>query len=215
MDTLRVRVYNVRFGDAILISVPDAENGQPKQRHILIDIGNALNKEGGQDFVFRPILDDIREELDGAPIDLYVMTHEHMDHVQGLFYGEVREQLPRLGVNTAWLTASAAEDYYEREWPTEDETGNPIPTPKQALAELETWYEAIVHYAEARKNAGDMLPSYVQALLLNNNPRSSDDCVAYLRKLSTGESHYIFRGIEELGEKHPFEVARLQVWAPE
>jgi hypothetical protein len=40
MDALRVRVYNVRFGDAILVSVPDkAPGGSPELRHILIDVG--------------------------------------------------------------------------------------------------------------------------------------------------------------------------------
>ena len=49
MDALRVRVYNVLFGDAILISVPDAPpGGSPVLRHILIDVGNyAVNTGGG------------------------------------------------------------------------------------------------------------------------------------------------------------------------
>lgn len=43
MDKLRVRAYNVRFGDAILVSVPDKTSaGAKKTRHILIDVGNAL-----------------------------------------------------------------------------------------------------------------------------------------------------------------------------
>lgn len=215
METLRVRIYNVRFGDAILIAVPDAEKGEPKLRHILVDVGNALSKPGGRDFVFKPILEDIQAELDGAPLDLYVMTHEHIDHIQGLYYGEVKEQLPRLTVNTAWLTASAEEGYYSREWPTQDEHGNPMKTPAKALAEWETWYKAITQYTEARNAAGDLLPSLVSSMLLINDPNSSSECVTFLRGLSAGETYYIFRGMEELGAQHPFEVARMQVWAPE
>lgn len=66
MDTLRVRVYNVRFGDAILVSVPDRnERGQVEKRHILIDVGNILSGEGGADAVFRPVMTNILEELNG------------------------------------------------------------------------------------------------------------------------------------------------------
>lgn len=216
MDSLRVRVYNVRFGDAILISVPDAAEGQSRVRHILIDVGNALNKEGGKDFVFKPILEDIRAQLDGSPIDLFIMTHEHMDHIQGLFYGEEKEELERLPVDNAWLTASAAPDYYDREWPEEDEDGDPLKQPGQALAEMKAIYEESNHFANARKSAGEALPPFVEALLLNNNPRSSDDCVQYLRQLATEQkTHYVYRGLDDLDERHSFQVAKIDLWAPE
>jgi len=70
MDTLRVRMYNVRFGDAILISIPDAENGVARLRHILVDVGNALNKEGGKDFVFKPVIEHIRSTIDTGTLGL-------------------------------------------------------------------------------------------------------------------------------------------------
>ncbi len=77
-DMLHIRTYNVRFGDAILISVPDRDPATNKMttRHILIDVGNVLNKEGGEDTVFKPVVDDVIREFDGRPLDLYVMTHE-------------------------------------------------------------------------------------------------------------------------------------------
>ncbi len=88
MNALHVRVYNVLFGDAILISVPDAPpGGSPVLRHILIDVGNyAVNTGGGLDEVFEPVIQDVLEELGGKGLDLYIMTHEHMDHVQGLLH---------------------------------------------------------------------------------------------------------------------------------
>src|SRR5687768_11266938 len=88
MDALRVRAYNVRFGDAILVTVPDRDpaTGTVTKRHILIDVGNVLSGEGGEDVVFKPAVDDIIAELGGKPLDLYVMTHEHLDHIQGLYY---------------------------------------------------------------------------------------------------------------------------------
>ena len=82
-DTLRVRIYNVRFGDAVLVTVPDRDDGHTTTRHMLVDFGNVLANGGGEDAVFKPIVEDILSVLDGTPLDLYVMTHEHMDHVQG------------------------------------------------------------------------------------------------------------------------------------
>ena len=76
MDKLRVRAYNVRFGDALLVSVPDrGPDGVVETRNILIDVGNALVGEGGLDEAFRPVIDNILSELNGKPLDLYVMTH--------------------------------------------------------------------------------------------------------------------------------------------
>ena len=217
MDTLRVRMYNVRFGDAILISIPDAENGVPRVRHILVDVGNALNKEGGKDFVFKPVIEHIRSTIDDAPIDLYIMTHEHLDHIQGLLYGEEKEGLSPLPVRSSWLPASSEPGYYERDWPTVDDDGNPMSTPKTHLAALEASYWDIQHYAEARRKAGDALPPRAQAMLLNNNPRESGDCVEYLRGLAEEVPSYIHRQSRavDLSELHPFEVASLEVWAPE
>src|SRR5262249_31118565 len=115
-DVLRVRMYNVLFGDAILVSVPERDAaGGTVTRHILIDVGNVTGK-GGDDDVFDPVIQDVLTVLDGQPLDLYVMTHEHMDHVQGLLYAADRMQLDvkkKLNVQYAWLTASAEPDYYK------------------------------------------------------------------------------------------------------
>ncbi|MDF1516051.1 MAG: hypothetical protein P1S60_19740, partial [Anaerolineae bacterium] len=216
MDALRVRLYNVLFGDAILISVPDAEQGVPTTRYILIDVGNALSTEGGRDFVFKPVIEDIQAVIGDAAIDLYVMTHEHLDHIQGLFYGEVKENLPRLPVTSAWLPASAEPGYYDRDWPETDDEGNPLDPPKKHLDALKATYWSIARYAEARKNAGERLPARMLAMLLNNNPRSSTQCVDYLRALPQEAAQYIHRETE-VGDPpaHPFERATLQIWAPE
>ena len=121
MEKLRVRVYNVLFGDAILVSFPDRDaGGTVMTRHILIDVGNVpASKEGGEDAVFQPVLEDVLQELDGQPLDLYVMTHEHLDHVQGLpcaerkFYTAGDDDLKQqLQTRYAWLSASAEENYY-------------------------------------------------------------------------------------------------------
>jgi hypothetical protein len=53
----------------------------------------------------------------------------------------------------------------------------------------------------------------MEALLLNNNWRSTDQCVAFLRGLAA-KTAYVHRGRDLRGE-HPFTEARLSVWAPE
>jgi beta-lactamase superfamily II metal-dependent hydrolase len=120
MDRIRVRAYNVLFGDALLVTVPDRDpaSGATTVRHILIDVGNALTGKPGKDTVFEPVVTDILKELDGAPLDLYVMTHEHMDHVQGLPYVAKKvlgedELRQKLQVSHAWFTASAAKGVLE------------------------------------------------------------------------------------------------------
>ena len=216
MEPLRVRLYNVRFGDAILIIVPDTENGVPKTRYILIDVGNALNREGGKDFVFKSVLEDIEATLNGAEIDLFVMTHEHLDHIQGLFYGVEKENLSKLPVNTSWLTASAEEGYYDRDWSTEDENGNTISTPKQHFEQMKRSLDLMLGFSKASELAGMPLARRLWATLNNNNPRRSAHCVNFLRGLAD-QTHYVYRGIEsEDGSNlHPFESAELELWGPE
>jgi beta-lactamase superfamily II metal-dependent hydrolase len=200
MDTLRVRVYDVRFGDAILVSVPERENGRARTRRILIDVGNVLSGSGGDDAAFEPVVRDILAELGGDPLDLYVMTHEHMDHIQGLPHAAAKLRL-ELPVDYAWLTASAeGEKYYER---------HPGAETQRRLA-LEA-YEAIQTFLAA--SPGDELPS-VRSLMLNNNPRRTADCVAYLRSLARKKTTYVHRE-KSLRGAHPFKEAKLDVWAPE
>ncbi|MFP2928805.1 hypothetical protein ACLESO_27135 [Pyxidicoccus sp. 3LG] len=205
MDALRVRTYNVRFGDALLVSVPDRDpdTGVTTTRHLLIDVGNVQAGAGGADTVFHPVLEDVLAELDGAPLDLYVMTHEHLDHVQGLFYadgrlydGKLRE---RLKLQHAWLTASAAPDYYERH-----------PDSEKQLAARKALYDDLREYYRLRPEAArDSVPSF----LLNNDYRKTEECVKYLRGLAE-HAHYVHRGMPAEGT-HPFKEAKLEVWAPE
>jgi hypothetical protein len=205
MDTLRVRTYNVRFGDALLVSVPDfdADTGVTTLRHLLIDVGNVQAGAGGADSVFHPVMEDVLAELDGAPLDLYLMTHEHLDHVQGLFYadgrlyeGGLRE---RLKLQHAWLTASAAPDYHARH-----------PESAKQLARSQALYDDLREYYRLRPEAAlEAVPSF----LLNNDYRKTGACVEYLRGLAE-HTHYVHRGAPLEGT-HPFKEARLEVWAPE
>ncbi len=208
MDKLRVRVYNVRFGDAILIFVPDkGVDGKTVTRHILIDVGNAASGEGGLDDVFNPVIKNIMEVLDGRGVDLYIMTHEHLDHVQGLLHAN-KKAFPqgnlsqKLKVEHAWLTASSAPDYYENFPQAKEQKFRAL----QAYTDLETLKANLAA-------ANEPLPAAVLAIMEINNPRATKDCVDYLRNL-TPKTWYVYRGCDLQG-KHNFQEARFEIWAPE
>lgn len=194
LKRLRVRVYDVRFGDAVLVSVPEAQ----RTRHLLIDVGNVLSGRGGDDAVFEAVVRDVVKRT-GGRVDLYVMTHEHLDHVQGLLHadqrvygGKLREHLR---IDHAWLTASAHPEYYDT---------HPDARRKKSLL-LEAYDRVAKHLGAA--------PGPFAALLATNNPRSTAPCVEFLRGFAE-HTHYVHRGAD-VGGKHPFEEARFEIWAPE
>ena len=75
-----IRMYNVGFGDAFLVLIPDGE----RQRRILFDCGSIEAAPGAPmpgivDRIVRDVTD-----TDGIPrIDIVVATHRHKDHVSG------------------------------------------------------------------------------------------------------------------------------------
>lgn len=181
MSDLVVRAYDVRFGDAIFVSIPDTENGQPVERTILFDFGNAFSTDGGADAVLEPVIDALIARLGGKPLDLYVMTHEHLDHVQGLFYCASTFN-KRIAAKQAWLTGSADPHYYDN--------GKHPDAKRQALAA-----QAALRIATARLNAAQAASPGVSTLLRLNDPKDTSDCVDFLRtKLtSAGGVHYVDR----------------------
>jgi beta-lactamase superfamily II metal-dependent hydrolase len=88
-DSIRVRMYNVGFGDCFLLSWP----GPERTLKVLIDCGSHGHGAGPHPIgeVVERIIEDVRE--DGAPrIDVVVGTHRHQDHVSGFdsaLWGEV------------------------------------------------------------------------------------------------------------------------------
>lgn len=200
---LRIRMYNVLLGDAILVSVPDAENGNARTRNILIDFGNKYNQEGSDDSVFEPVIKDVLKQLDGEPLDLYVMTHEHLDHNQGLLHASAKVGIDvkkKLKVRHVWLTASADPDYK-----------NKFPDAEKQMVLADAAYDEAERYLAAAP--GEETP-FARTLLAINNPRRTADCVDFARELNPAKTHYIYRGVKLAG-KHPFEVAKFSIWAPE
>lgn len=200
MATLRVRVYNVLFGDAILLRISEVDaDGLEIILHVLIDMGNALAGAGGGDNVFAPVLADIQQELAGAPLDLYVMTHEHMDHVQGLLYG-ARKLGIEIKARAVWMTASSAPDYYDR-----------FESAKKKHTLAMTAREAIAVFLT--KSAAPV-PVGMTTLLAINNPRASDDCVVHIRGIGSSPPLYLHR-TADIGGYPPFRRTKVRILAPE
>ena len=78
LATVRVRMYQVGFGDCFLLSFDYAEPEEPA-RHILVDFGTRRLAAGLD-------LADIAGEIDartGGGPDVVVLTHRHQDHMSG------------------------------------------------------------------------------------------------------------------------------------
>ncbi len=77
---VRIRMYNVGFGDAFLVLIP--ANG--KERRVLFDCGSVeAAKNVPMASIVDRIIDDVTDD-DGVPrIDVVVATHRHKDHVSG------------------------------------------------------------------------------------------------------------------------------------
>ena len=201
MTALTVVAYNVLFGDAILICIPDRSAGKTVLRHVLIDVGNVLADPDSNPGLFRSILTDINRRLNGRPIDLYVMTHEHMDHVQGLLCAHSNGQkLP--DIDYAWLTVSSNPDYYKEF--SRAEKQRRLHVAAYNRVQRIALYQGIAHRAP------------VKAFLDNNNPIRTSDCVTFLRKVARKKTSYVHRGFTPIaGKTHPFREARFSIWAPE
>ena len=195
MSDLRVRAYNVLQGDAFLITVPDRDaNGVEHERHILIDVGN-LNGNVS----YQAIVNNILAVTGNQKVDLYVMTHEHMDHVEGLYYAQKNLQLS-VEAEYAWLTASAAPDYYDNH----PDARRAFELAKKSLAEIERFLDA----------TDEALPQS-RATLAMNRSLSTNDCVAHLRSIAPANRTFYVHRQTNLQGKHPFEEADLAILAPE
>ena len=78
LATVRVRMYQVGFGDCFLLSFEYAGQAEPA-RHVLIDFGSRQLAAGLD-------LADIAGEIDartGGGPDVVVLTHRHQDHMSG------------------------------------------------------------------------------------------------------------------------------------
>ena len=129
------------------------------------------------------------------------MTHEHMDHIQGLPYAEryiytdSEDQLKNL-LNTqyAWLTASAASDYYEKN----EEAKKASLQFNWDIMEIDNY----IHSASFMEEIDKQQLALLESIIGINNPRSSVENVAYLRELAE-HTYYVYRGVRNLKKKAP------------
>ncbi len=197
---VRIRAYNVRFGDCVLISF-DAGVGE---KHILFDFGNApsgVQNEGGKNDVFAPIAADITARTKGV-LDLLVMSHEHLDHMEG-FYSE-KTVFDRMTVREVWMSIMSAPDYYDR-FP------NCKPEKSARLALLET--------ARRWDSRGlwDRLPEPMRALIANNVLAVANrNRIDYLRGLPPKKNvKYLHRGARVPATPSLGPGVRIEILAPE
>ena len=202
MSELVVRAYNVLFGDALLVSIPEQDDdGTEATRTLLIDVGNLL---ANRDDVFTDVVKDISERTGGI-VDLYVMTHEHMDHVQGLL--AAANAGVELTARYAWLTGSADPDYYTNH-PKAKEKKDSL---AQALTSLtvqqranrDPWLAMMI------ANNSLLLPDGAFGLL------TTGDYVNHLRTLAPAENTTYVDRTTPLDGRHPFTEATLRILAPE
>lgn len=80
-DVIRVRMYNVGFGDCFLIRIPQ-DKARPLS--ILIDCGSIAKASMSMPDIVRELLAELSGG-DGRPprLDVVVCTHRHADHVSG------------------------------------------------------------------------------------------------------------------------------------
>jgi beta-lactamase superfamily II metal-dependent hydrolase len=189
-DKLIVYAYNVRFGDAILVEVPDGG----KRRFILVDAGNWQSGYAGLNQPLLDALKDIYSHTRGK-IDLYVMTHEHMDHVEGL--KSAAGKGCKFEIDTVWMTASSEPGYYDKFTDAREE--------KRKLQ------DAVAAFRTLSTTPG--LAAELKMLYELNTARTVD-CVDFIRKAGRKKPYYLYRGCD-LSDKHPFSNVGLRILAPE
>lgn len=185
---IRIRMYQVGFGECYLVSVPDGT----KTRHICVDFGNVAGK-GGRNAPFQLVAEDIEKETEGH-LDVAVMTHEHLDHMEGYYHQ--RKIFNRMTVDWVWMSGPSHPDYYDN---------YPDAQPVRKLQSL-----ADSFYAEVVKRRLHLAPSF-DTLLRNN--LSNVDRIDYLRNLPKKGVLYLRRGNSVRGK--PFRHVTCRVLAPE
>jgi beta-lactamase superfamily II metal-dependent hydrolase len=94
----RIRMYRLNeLGDCFLITFVEGASTS----HMLIDCGSFRNSK---DSIARlkTITTDIKKELNGAPLNVIIGTHQHNDHLSGFVHCE--DAFRKMGVDKVWLS---------------------------------------------------------------------------------------------------------------
>ncbi|MCK4609625.1 MAG: hypothetical protein KAU62_00570, partial [Candidatus Heimdallarchaeota archaeon] len=86
---------------------------------------------------------------------------------------------------------------------------------KEASLRFENLYYKIDSYLTSLEASNEPISEMIEAMRVNNNPRSTKGCMDYLRSLTDpSRITYVYRGTS-LNGKHPFNEAQFEIWAPE
>jgi hypothetical protein len=130
------------------------------------------------------------------------MTHEHMDHVQGLLHGSTKLGI-ELKARHVWMTASSeGQAYYDR-----------FPKAKSKRLAALAAYEGVAAFLA---KSAVPVPPRTLSLLAINNPRSSADYVGHIRGCGVdgAKPRYVHRTADVTGH-HPFRLTTVRLLAPE
>jgi beta-lactamase superfamily II metal-dependent hydrolase len=203
VSTLTVRAYNVGFGDAILVTIPDRNPRTKREtmRSILIDVGTKKGAGGPSLDDLETVIQDIRRVAPRGAIDLYVMTHEHYDHVAGLFHAKDTWGLD-VPFDYAWITASSDPGYHKRH-----------PDYKKLREFANAYGDALERTLSLSQDPRD---AAFREFLASRESQKTESCVRYLRQRAAKKTTYVHRESSiRPGKHHPFQEARLAVLAPE
>lgn len=106
-EPIRVRMYNVGFGDCFLLIIPELD-GNPI-RKLLFDCGSIKKSATHSlDDVVQKLIDDITDlDPEGKPqLDVVIATHRHADHISGFASPLWRN----VAVGEVWLPWTEKED---------------------------------------------------------------------------------------------------------
>lgn len=206
MSQLEIHAYNVGFGDAILVRIPaEPATAARPFRDVLIDGGNSFMGEGGNDDELVTAMEAIHD-LTGGRLDLYIMTHEHMDHVQGP--GMLAKRKGKVfQADKVWMTASSEPSYY-----------GDFPKARRRKRLADRFHNLLSEMSI--KSLDDATQHELRTLLAINNPRKTADNVQHIREDITKPRHkprYIHADLTQryIKRNTPFDEAEIEIWAPE
>lgn len=186
---IRIRSYNVGFGDCFLVTFPDGN----VIRNMLIDFGNA---PGQKNTNYPTIVQNIYDET-GGHLDVVVMTHEHLDHMEG-FYSQ-KKMFDKFQVDYVWMSLPSDPEYYQK---------YPKAEPLRRIRAL-----AGDFYQRAVRENTALAPSF--ATLLRNN-LSNVDRIDYVRNLAGNKRRVLYLRRGSSVRRKPFSSdVKIKVLAPE
>ena len=92
---IRVRMYDVGFGDCFLMWIP----GENREHKVLVDCGSIAKRKKSMTDIVEQVIEDVTDADGVARIDVVIATHRHQDHVAGF----TRESWDRVEVQEVWM----------------------------------------------------------------------------------------------------------------